>query len=141
MRALRGWPTGWAPAMSGVDAITGVSADVFSPNALGAVLDEATIAGLDVAVVAGAANNQLATPADGARVRARGILYAPDYVINAGGIINVVAEYLGRGNAATVAADIARIEPRLAAIFAEADATGQATDAIADAQARRLIGR
>jgi len=114
---------------------------VFSPNALGAVLDAATIATLDVAVVAGAANNQLATPADGARINARGILYAPDYVINAGGIINVVAEYLGRGDAAAVAADIARIEPRLAAIFAEASASGQTTDAIADAQARRLIGR
>jgi leucine dehydrogenase len=125
----------------GVDAIAAVAADVFSPNALGAVLDEATIAGLDVAIVAGAANNQLATPADGARINARGILYAPDYVINAGGIINVVAEYLGRGDAASVAADIAAIEPRLAAIFAEADATGRPTDAVADAQARRLIGR
>ncbi len=124
-----------------VTEITRVAADVFSPNALGAVLDEATIAALDVRIVAGAANNQLATPADGARVQARGILYAPDYVINAGGIINVVAEYLGRGDAASVAASIAGIEPRLAAIFAEADATGQATDAVADAQARRLIGR
>ncbi len=125
----------------GVDEITRVSADVFSPNALGAVLDAATIAALDVRIVAGAANNQLATPADGERVRARGILYAPDYVINAGGIINVVAEYLGNGDAASVAAQIAEIEPRLAAIFAEADATGMATDAVADARARALIGR
>jgi leucine dehydrogenase len=124
-----------------VDEITRVSADVFSPNALGAVLDEATIAELDVAIVAGAANNQLATPADGARVKARGILYAPDYVINAGGIINVVAEYLGDGDADAVAARIAEIEPRLAAIFAEADASGQTTDAVADAMARKLIGR
>ena len=125
----------------GVDEIVRVAADVFSPNALGAVLDADTIAGLDVAIVAGAANNQLATPADGARINARGILYAPDYVINAGGIINVVAEYLGRGDAAAVAEQIAAIEPRLAAIFAAADATGQPTDAVADAEARRLIGR
>ncbi|MGI4880684.1 MAG: Leu/Phe/Val dehydrogenase [Janthinobacterium lividum] len=124
-----------------VDEITRVSADVFSPNALGAVLDEATIAELDVAIVAGAANNQLATPADGARVKARDILYAPDYVINAGGIINVVAEYLGDGDADAVAARIAEIEPRLAAIFAEADASGRTTDAVADAMARKLIGR
>ncbi len=124
-----------------VDEITRVSADVFSPNALGAVLDEATIAELDVAIVAGAANNQLAAPADGARVKARGILYAPDYVINAGGIINVVAEYLGDGDADAVAARIAEIEPRLAAIFAEADASGRTTDAVADAMARKLIGR
>ena len=124
-----------------VDAIMTVAADVFSPNALGAILDEASIAALDVAVVAGAANNQLATPADGARLAARGILYAPDYVINAGGIINVVAEYLGEGDAAAVATRVAAIEPRLAAIFAEADRSGQPTDAVADAQARQLIGR
>ena len=123
------------------DAITRVAADVFSPNALGAVLDAATIASLDVAIVAGAANNQLATAADGARVKARDILYAPDYVINAGGIINVVAEYLGAGDAAAVATRIAEIEPRLAAIFAEADASGRTTDAVADAMAQKLIGR
>ena len=125
----------------GVDAIMTIAADVFSPNALGAILDERSIAALDVKVVAGAANNQLATPADGARLTARGILYAPDYVINAGGIINVVAEYLGAGDAAEVAGRIAAIEPRLAAIFTRADATGQTTDAVADAEARHLIGR
>ena len=123
------------------DAIMGVAAEVFSPNALGAILTADSIAALDVAVVAGAANNQLATPADGARVAARGILYAPDYVINAGGIINVVAEYLGQGDAASVSASIARIEGRLADIFAEADASGRPTDAVADAMARTLIGR
>lgn len=122
-------------------AIMAQAADVFSPNALGAILTEFSIARLDVAVVAGAANNQLATPEDGARVAARGILYAPDYVINAGGIINVSAEYLGSGDAASVAAQIARIEGRLAAIFAEADASGRATDAVADAMAQQLIGR
>ena len=125
----------------GVDAIMTVAGDVFSPCALGAILDAASIAALDVAVVAGAANNQLATPGDGARLQARGILYAPDYVINAGGIINVVAEYLGAGDAAAVAAKVAEIEPRLAAIFAEADASGRTTDAVADAMARQLIGR
>ncbi len=60
------------------DAILRVAADVFSPNALGAILDESSIAGLDVAIVAGAANNQLATADDGVRLAARGILYAPD---------------------------------------------------------------
>ena len=122
-------------------AIMAVAADVFSPNALGAILTGDSIAALDVAVVAGAANNQLATPADGARLAARGILYAPDYVINAGGIINVVAEYLGHGDAASVAAQIARIEGRLADIFAESATSGTPTDAVADGMARRLIGR
>ena len=108
------------------DGIMTVAADVFSPCALGAILTEASIAALNVGVVAGAANNQLATPDDGARVAARGILYAPDYVINAGGIINVAAEYLGDGDAARVTARIAEIEARLADIFATADATGPA---------------
>lgn len=128
-------------ARVGIDEIVAVDADVLSPCALGAVLDEGTIARLKVAVVAGAANNQLATPADGARLQGRGILYAPDYVINAGGIINVVAEYLKHGDAAAVTTRIAAIEPRLAAIFVEADASGRTTDAVADAEARRLIGR
>ena len=128
-------------AVVGVDAIMTVAADVLSPCALGATLTEASIAALNVAVVAGAANNQLAAPGDGARLRARGILYAPDYVINAGGIINVVAEYLGDGDAAAVATRVAAIEPRLAEIFDAADAQGLPTDAVADATARRLIGR
>ena len=55
-------------------------------------------------VVAGGANNQLATPEDGERLHERGILYAPDYVINAGGIINVCTEYLGDGDASLVRA-------------------------------------
>jgi leucine dehydrogenase len=124
-----------------VGEIAGVAADVFSPNALGAVLDADTIAGLRVAIVAGAANNQLATSGDGARLAARGILYAPDYVINAGGIINVAAEYLGEGDAGSVARAIAKIEGRLADIFAESARSGRATDVVADAIARGLIGR
>jgi leucine dehydrogenase len=66
-------------------AILGVEADIFSPNALGAILTEATIPTLQVRVVAGGANNQLATREDYDRLHARGILYAPDYVINASG--------------------------------------------------------
>lgn len=118
-----------------------VAADVFSPNALGAILDERSIAALDVAVVAGAANNQLATAGDGARLAARGILYAPDYVINAGGIISVMAEYLGETSLARVNAQVDAIGPRLAMLFAEADAAGLPTGVIADRTARRLIGR
>jgi leucine dehydrogenase len=76
-----------------------LEADVLSPNALGAILTEESIAALRVPIVAGGANNQLATPADGQRIHQRGILYAPDYVINAGGIINVSTEYLGDGDA------------------------------------------
>ena len=118
-----------------------VPADVFSPCALGAILTEQSIAALNVAVVAGAANNQLATPADGARIFARDILYAPDYVINAGGIINVVAEYLGEGDADHVRERIEQIPGRLTEIFEASARDGLPTDQVADRIANRLIGR
>lgn len=70
-----------------------VACDVFSPSALGASLNARTIPQLKCKIVAGAANNQLATPEDGERLRKRGILYAPDYAINSGGIINIYYEY------------------------------------------------
>ena len=78
-----------------VDRIHAVAADVFSPNALGAGLNARTIAELGAPIVCGAANNQLETEEDGARLVERGVTYAPDYVVNAGGIISVSAEYLG----------------------------------------------
>ena len=123
------------------DEILGLEADVLSPNALGAILTEETIAALKVPVVAGGANNQLATPADGARLQARGILYAPDYVINAGGIINVCTEYLGDGDAALVRQRIEGIPVRLEQIWSESAASGRDPAAVADAMAQRLIGR
>jgi len=122
-------------------AILGVEADIFSPNALGAILTEATIPTLAVKVVAGGANNQLATRADYDRLHDRGILYAPDYVINAGGIINVGLEYLGQGDEAEVMARIARIPDRLNEVWDESDRTGRPAAEVADTIARRLIGR
>ncbi|MFZ5705882.1 MAG: Glu/Leu/Phe/Val family dehydrogenase [Pseudomonadota bacterium] len=121
--------------------IMAVEADVLSPCALGAVLDERSIAALQVGIVAGAANNQLATQADADRIHARGILYAPDYVINAGGIINVALEYLGQGDRAEVEARVARIPERLEAIWSESAASGVAAAVVADRMAMRLIGR
>jgi len=118
-----------------------LEADVFSPNALGAILTEASIAALRAPIVAGGANNQLATPADGDRIHERGILYTPDYVINAGGIINVASEYLGGSDEAGVKAKIERIPGRLDAIWAESQATGRNPAAVADDMARKLIGR
>ena len=102
---------------------------------------KATLPRIKAKVICGAANNQLANNAIGDEVAKRGILYAPDYVINAGGIINVIAEYLGNGDGASVARAISHIESRLADIFVEADRSGRATDAVADSMARRLIGR
>jgi leucine dehydrogenase len=123
------------------DEILGLEADVLSPNALGAILTEQTIAALRVPVVAGGANNQLATPEDGERLHARGILYAPDYVINAGGIINVCTEYLGDGDASLVRQRIEGIPVRLEQIWTESAQTGRDPAAVADAMAQRLIGR
>lgn len=123
------------------DLILTVEADVISPCALGAILTEESIAALNTPVVAGGANNQLATPADGDRVQARGILYAPDYVINAGGIINVALQYLEAADQAAVDAKIAQIPDRLNAVWDESAATGRNPAAVADDMARRLIGR
>ena len=77
------------------EAIYDVDCDVFSPNALGAVLNDETIPRLKCEVVCGGANNQLAEERHAAALRERGILYAPDYVVNAGGLINVYVEMEG----------------------------------------------
>ncbi len=123
------------------DQILGMEADVLSPCALGAILDETSIAALKVPVVAGAANNQLATEEDGQRIHQRGILYAPDYVINAGGIINVGLEYLGHGDEAEVMARIDKIPARRDEVWDESARTGRPAPEVADASAGRLSGR
>ena len=123
------------------DEILRLEADVVSPNALGAILTEQSIAALKTAIVAGGANNQLATPGDGQRLAARGILYAPDYVINAGGIINVFTEYLCDGDASLVRQRIEGIPVRLEQIWSESAQSGRDPAAVADAMAQRLIGR
>jgi leucine dehydrogenase len=116
-------------------------ADVLSPCALGAILNEQSIAALRVPVVAGGANNQLATASDGERLHARGILYAPDYVINAGGIINICTEYLNDGDARVVRSRIEAIPERLESVWAESASSNRDPAAVADAMAQRLIGR
>lgn len=126
-------------AAVGLEDILTVEADVLAPCALGAVLNAETIPALNVPVVAGAANNQLATAEDGERLRERGILYAPDYVLNAGGIIAVSHEILNDFEQARVIARIEAIDARLTAIFAEAEKAGLATAAVADRMAEARI--
>ena len=77
------------------DAIYSVAADIFSPCALGGIINDETIPLLKVAIVAGGANNQLLEERHGIALESRGILYAPDYVANAGGVINVYGEVEG----------------------------------------------
>lgn len=79
------------------EAIYDVSCDIFAPCALGATINPETLARLQTKIVAGAANNQLATDADGYALQKRGIAYAPDYAINAGGLINIYYEGGGQG--------------------------------------------
>ncbi len=113
--------------------------DVLAPCALGNVLNSTTIPKLKARVVAGAANNQLATEQDGVRLAESEILYAPDYVINAGGVISVAREYLGQSSADEVRAEVCRIPERMVAIFDAAAATGEPTNRIADDLARRIV--
>lgn len=120
------------------DAIVDAAADVFAPCALGGVLDEGSIARLRATLVCGAANNQLATPDDGARLARRGILYAPDYVVNAGGIINVAAEYLG-WNEGEVARRVDATGTRLATVLDLAERDETPPDQAADQLAAELM--
>jgi leucine dehydrogenase len=115
-------------------------ADVLAPCALGAILNARSTPRLRVPVVAGAANNQLASLEDGEALRAAGILYAPDYVINAGGIISVAREYYG-GTEAQVIEDIRGIPARLTEIFERARREGRTTNEVADQMARQRLGR
>lgn len=113
--------------------------DVLAPCALGNVLNSETVPRIKATIVAGAANNQLATPEDGTRMAELGILYAPDYVINAGGVISVAHEYLGQSSEQQVRAEVSKIPLRLRDIFEEAVARGLPTNALADDLARRIV--
>lgn len=113
--------------------------DVLAPCALGNILTSTTIPKIRAKIIAGAANNQLATATDGARLAERDILYAPDYVINAGGIISVAREYYGDSSEEQVRADVSRIKYRLQSIFDEAKASGRPTNELADELARNLV--
>ena len=122
------------------DAIMTVDADIFSPCALGAILTQASVNALKVRAVAGGANNQLASGAEGRMLADRGILYAPDYVVNAGGIINVL-RLIDNADDAEINRRIDAIPARLSAIWSESDSTGLTPAEVADNMAQMLIGR
>ncbi|TLZ44207.1 MAG: Glu/Leu/Phe/Val dehydrogenase [Gammaproteobacteria bacterium] len=115
--------------------------DVLAPCALGAVLDARSIPRLRARIVAGAANNQLAHGQDGQSLLAAGILYAPDYVINAGGMISASREYQGGATEAQVLDDIGQIPLRLTEIFERARHENRTTNSVADQMARERLGR
>lgn len=126
----------------GLHEIYAVDADIYAPCALGATINDDTIAQLKARVVAGCANNQLKEARHGEVLRQKGILYAPDYVINAGGIINVAFEMRPQGYSADEStAKVLAIYDTLLTIFRRADAEQQSTSVVADLMAQEIIRR
>ena len=122
------------------DQIVTVECDVLSPNAMGAILNDQSIPRLSAKVVAGGANNQLARDLHGAMLRDRDILYAPDYVINGGGIIRVAAQ-IENWSDDEVNRRVLAIADTLSAIFTRAAKDGEPTNVIADRMAEERIAR
>ncbi|OSP56614.1 Glu/Leu/Phe/Val dehydrogenase dimerization domain-containing protein [Pseudoruegeria sp. SK021] len=122
-----------------LDAILFQDVDVLAPCALGGILTAEVIGALNATVIAGAANNQLADRAASAALAASDLIYVPDYVINAGGIIVVAAEYLGGQTEADVLDRVDAIGPRVADLLARAAREAVPVDALADQLAAGLI--
>ncbi|HEX9995344.1 MAG TPA: Glu/Leu/Phe/Val dehydrogenase [Acidimicrobiales bacterium] len=119
------------------DQLHTTECDIYAPCALGAVLNERTIPELRCGAVCGSANNQLATPEDGERLAEAGILYAPDYVVNAGGLMNVAEELRGYDQQRAYER-IRGIEGNIRRVLATAEAEGitpaDAADRVAEAR-------
>ena len=113
------------------EAVIGTQADIYAPCALGGVINDRTIERLNVKIVAGGANNQLESEHHGTALRERKILYAPDYVINGGGMIQLAMERLGQGRAETERR-VRNVGETLAKIYRMADAQDIATNIAAD---------
>jgi leucine dehydrogenase len=122
------------------ERVTDTDCDVFSPCAVGGVLDSEVAARLRCRIVAGSANNQLAVPGVAEAIHARGILYAPDYVVNGGGVIGVIGiEELG-WSVPELDAALAEVGDRLSEIYRRADDDGISTAAAADRLVAERLG-
>lgn len=120
--------------------IYAVDCDIFSPNALGAVINDRTIKQLKCKVVAGGANNQLAEDRHGEALLERGIVYAPDFVINAGGIINVSVEFMPGGYDEEASLKrVNNIRVAMKDIFATAKSQGIPTNEAAIVLAEKIV--
>ncbi|WP_246611151.1 Leu/Phe/Val dehydrogenase [Aquisediminimonas profunda] len=120
------------------DNIVACDADILAPCALGGVLNEESIPSIKAKFICGGANNQLRSEADGNRLREMGIVYAPDYVVNSGGIINVVAEYMEESTE-QVRTRVQQIAGRLLTVLAMAEQERLATNVVADRIAEGII--
>lgn len=126
----------------GLNAIYDQDVDIYAPCALGATINDTTIDRIKAKIVAGCANNQLAEPRHDQALLERGILYAPDYVINAGGIINVSFEQDGQEyDAAASTRKVEEIYDTLLDIFDKAATENKPTGIVADEIAREIIAR
>ena len=124
-----------------MDEIFALPVDVFAPCALGAIINDRTLPQLKAPVVAGAANNQLAEKRHGQALADRGILYAPDYVINAGGIIEIFHEESGAYDEHKVREHLERIGKTLTTVFKRAEQDQRPTGEIADVMAEEIFRR
>jgi len=122
-----------------INAIAAEDVDVFSPCALGGTINTGTIDRLKAAIVAGAANNQLETREMGDRLHQRDILYAPDYVINAAGVISVALEIMGEWTTENINRRVDNIGITLSQIFERSSADGLPTHQVADRMAEAII--
>ncbi len=122
------------------DKIYSVSADVFCPCGLGAIINDHTINELNCDIVAGSANNQLEREEHGELLRRRHIMYAPDYLINAGGLIFVAMQHAGQNDAA-IKAKVRQIGTSLYQLFQQADQEDRCTHRIANERAEGIIAR
>lgn len=130
-------------AAVGVSEIYDAEVDIFAPCALGGVLNDETIPRLKCRIIAGSANNQLAEARHGDLLRARGILYAPDFVINGGGVLNVAEEWAAGGYDRDRALQrVGGIYDKLLKVFQIADAreisTARAADLLAEERIRKI---
>ena len=122
------------------DKIYGVEADVFCPCGLGAIINDHSMQQLRCRIVAGSANNQLEREEHGELLRRRNILYAPDYLINAGGLIFVAMQHAGQTDAA-ISAKVRQVGTSLSQLFQQADQDGRSTHCIANERAETLLAR
>jgi glutamate dehydrogenase/leucine dehydrogenase len=129
-----------AQVVPAADALT-TECDVYSPCAVGGTLSAATIPQLRCRIVAGSANNQLAEPEDAERLRAAGILYAPDYVVNAGGVIQLVGLEDRQWSEAELEEALAGIGDTLRRVYRDADEGGVTPAAAAERLAAERIAQ
>ena len=125
-----------------INKICTVQADIFAPCAIGGILNAETIPLLQVGIVAGGANNQLATPEDGQALHERGILYAPDFIANGGGIINVATEILKIADRESyVAEKLTALDATMAEVLNQARQQDISPDAVAIATVRAKMAQ